>query len=173
MELFLVRHTSVDVPKGVCYGHTDVPLKESFPEEAAAVHSQLSTIVFDRVYSSPSSRCLALAQFCKFTPIIDRRLTESNFGDWEMQQWDNIRDSRLEQWYADWLETPATNGESFIELYKRVALFLSGIHNSEGRILAFTHGGVIICAKIYAGLVTFQDAFKDSPDFGSVTKITL
>lgn len=173
MELFLVRHTSVNVPKGVCYGQTDVPLKETFTQEAETVKNQISTLNFGKVYSSPSSRCLALAQFCNFTPVIDKKLMETNFGDWERQRWNNIRDSRLEQWYADWIKTPATNGESFLDMYNRVALFLSGIHNSERRILVFTHGGVIMCAKIHAGLTTFRDAFKDSPDFGSVTKITI
>ena len=36
MEVILIRHTSVDVPVGICYGQTDVPLKESFEEEAAS-----------------------------------------------------------------------------------------------------------------------------------------
>ncbi|MBR4088169.1 MAG: alpha-ribazole phosphatase, partial [Bacteroidales bacterium] len=27
MDVYLVRHTSVDVPGGVCYGQSDVPLK--------------------------------------------------------------------------------------------------------------------------------------------------
>lgn len=35
MEIFLIRHTSVDVPPGVCYGQTDVPLKPTFEQEAA------------------------------------------------------------------------------------------------------------------------------------------
>ena len=34
MELILIRHTSVDVPPGVCYGQTDVPLKSTFEQEA-------------------------------------------------------------------------------------------------------------------------------------------
>ena len=35
MEIILIRHTSVDVPKGTCYGQTDVPLKPTFEQEAA------------------------------------------------------------------------------------------------------------------------------------------
>ena len=27
MEIYLIRHTSVDVPAGYAYGQTDVPLK--------------------------------------------------------------------------------------------------------------------------------------------------
>lgn len=35
MEVILIRHTSVDVPPGMCYGQTDVPLKPTFETEAA------------------------------------------------------------------------------------------------------------------------------------------
>ena len=35
MVVYLIRHTSVDVPQGVCYGQTDVPLNPTFEEEAA------------------------------------------------------------------------------------------------------------------------------------------
>ena len=34
MEIYLIRHTSVDVPAGYAYGQTDVPLKPTFEEEA-------------------------------------------------------------------------------------------------------------------------------------------
>ena len=41
MEVILIRHTSVDVPKGVCYGQTDVPLRDIFEEEASITAQQL------------------------------------------------------------------------------------------------------------------------------------
>lgn len=37
MEIYLVRHTSVDIPAGYAYGQTDVPLRPSFEDEAEAV----------------------------------------------------------------------------------------------------------------------------------------
>ena len=37
MEIYLIRHTSVDVPAGYAYGQTDVPLKPTFEEEAEEV----------------------------------------------------------------------------------------------------------------------------------------
>jgi len=174
MELFLVRHTSVDVPQGTCYGNSDVPLKDTFAREAAVVYNQLSLLTFCRVFSSPSSRCLSLAGFCNFTPVIDNKLMETNFGDWEMQQWDDIKDLRLLQWYDDWIETPATNGESFRGMYTRVSIFLDEIRASKlQRVLIFTHAGFILCTNIYAGIVSFKDAFSYVPDYGSITKITL
>ena len=35
MEVTFIRHTSVDVPPGVCYGQSDVPLRDSFEQEAS------------------------------------------------------------------------------------------------------------------------------------------
>ena len=41
MKVYLVRHTSVDVAPGTCYGQTDVPLRASFQEEAEACKKAL------------------------------------------------------------------------------------------------------------------------------------
>ena len=44
MEIYLVRHTSVNVPAGYAYGQTDVPLHPTFEKEAEAVKKTLSAI---------------------------------------------------------------------------------------------------------------------------------
>lgn len=41
MEIYLVRHTSVDIPAGYAYGQTDVPLRPSFEDEAEAIKKKL------------------------------------------------------------------------------------------------------------------------------------
>ena len=61
MKLYLIRHTSVAVPAGFAYGQTDVPLKETFEIEAAAVKQRLEGINIERVWTSPLSRCTRLA----------------------------------------------------------------------------------------------------------------
>ena len=58
MEVILIRHTSVDVPPGMCYGQTDVPLKPTFEAEAAVTAENLKAYLpFDHVYTSPLTRC--------------------------------------------------------------------------------------------------------------------
>ena len=182
MELYLVRHTSVNIPKGLCYGQSEVPLNETFIQEASIVKSKLLPISFYSIFSSPSSRCTSLSEYCNYAHITDNRLMEMNFGKWEMQQWDKIEDNRLQKWFDNKRETPATNGESFNEMYKRVSLFLDEVQTSHfsrtkpaepQRILVFTHAGFILCAKIYAGIVSFKDAFSSVPGFGSITIISL
>ena len=81
MEIILIRHTSVDVPRGVCYGQTDVPLRDRFKEEATITAQQLQDDVFDAVFTSPLSRCTRLAEHCGYPDAIrDARLKELDFG---------------------------------------------------------------------------------------------
>lgn len=176
MEAVFIRHTSVDVPSGTFYGQTDVPLRPSFPEEAAETCRRLDPYKpFDRVYTSPLSRCTRLAAFCGYSDAVrDVRLMELNFGDWEMKKWDEIRDPRLQTWFGDWLNTPATGGESFKEQYGRVASFLdelkrTGLHKAA----VFTHGGVIACANVYAGRCSFEEAFRHHAAYGEIVPLTL
>lgn len=176
MEIYLIRHTSVDVPAGYAYGQTDVPLKASFPEEAAAVRAQLEGILFDQVWSSPLSRCVRLAVACGYPEARrDDRLKEIGFGAWEMKSWNEISaDPRSEAWFADWIRVKTPEGESLTDQYLRVAGFLEEARRSTfRRIAVFAHGGVLTCAKVYAGEYALEDAFKNVPAYGEVIKLAL
>lgn len=93
MIIYLIRHTSVDVPQGVCYGNTDVPLQLSFMYEAEETAKKLKGLHFDKVYTSPLTRCIRLATYCGYPEAErDERIKEINFGDWEMQRFDDIKE---------------------------------------------------------------------------------
>lgn len=179
----MVRHTSVNVPSGMCYGRLDVPLRDTFPQEARAVHirlaemSAVSDIPLAGVYSSPSSRCTRLAAACGFRePVIDTRLMEKDFGEWEGQLFDEIRDPRLQEWYGDYLHVAPTGGESFSDQLTRVQEFMKALKRDASdrggerswRYIAFTHGGTVVAASVAAGLCTHEDAFGLSPNYGEV-----
>ena len=176
MEVILIRHTSVDVPPGTCYGQTDVPLRSTFPEEAKLVRKRLAgNPSFDRVYTSPLSRCTRLAEYCGYPNALrETRLLELNFGAWEMQRYDEIHDPHLAEWYADYLHQPTTNGESFEDQLRRVSFFLHELQTKPyHRVAIFTHGGVIACAQVYAGLIRPEDAFNHVPPYGGMISIQL
>ena len=174
MEVILIRHTSVDVPPGICYGQTDVPLKPSFEQEAAVTAENLKVYLpFDHVYTSPLTRCVRLATYCGYPDAErDKRLMELNFGSWEMKSFDNNDDPRLKEWYADYLNVAATGGESFAMQYQRVSQFLDELKTkSYNRVAIFAHGGVLICAQIYAGVITAEEAFSALTPYGGIIKI--
>ncbi|WP_431425172.1 alpha-ribazole phosphatase [Bacteroides hominis] len=175
MEIILIRHTSVDVPKGVCYGQTDVPLRDSFKEEATITAQQLQDDVFDAVFTSPLSRCTRLAEHCGYPDAIrDARLKELDFGEWEMQEFDKIDDPRLQEWYDDYFHVAATGGESFMMQLQRVSEFLDEVSRQKyGRVAVFAHGGVLICAQIYAGTLKMEDAFGALTPYGGIVRLQL
>lgn len=176
MEIILLRHTSVDVPLGTCYGQSDVPLKSSFEEEAAISKATLEAYgPIDYAYTSPLSRCTRLATFCGYPDAErDARIMEINFGEWEMKLFDDISDPHLQEWYADHINTPVTGGESFMMQYQRVSAFLEDLRKKPfNRVAVFAHGGVLVSALIYAGHVTPEDAFAALPPYGGVIKIDL
>ena len=175
MEIYLIRHTSVDVPPGTCYGITDVPLKDTFEAEAAVVRSRLEGLHFDCVYTSPLSRAARLAAWCGYPDAVrDDRLREMNMGQWEMQAFDSIADERLEQWYDDYLNVAPTGGESFSRMYDRVSAFLDGLRARPCRRAAvFAHGGVLVCARIYAGQVPMARAIQQLPPYGGIVRIDI
>ncbi|MGM9759998.1 MAG: alpha-ribazole phosphatase [Parabacteroides sp.] len=174
MEIYFVRHTSVAVPAGITYGQTDVPLNSTFQEEAEQVKKKLEGLTFDQVWTSPLSRCTRLANYCGYPEAIrDNRLKELSFGEWEMKSWDEIsKDSRSEAWFANWIDTATPQGESFKDQFERVRHFIEEIRaTTYQRICVFAHGGILTCARIYAGHYTFEEAFKQVPPYGGIIQI--
>ena len=59
--IYLIRHTTPAVARGICYGQTDLDVTGSFREEAEVIRQHLPADI-GTVYSSPLKRCTQLAQ---------------------------------------------------------------------------------------------------------------
>lgn len=175
MRLVFIRHTSVAVERGVCYGQTDVPVADTFVSEADDVKKRLGKYNFDRVYSSPLSRCMKLSAHCGYpTPIVDRRLLEMNFGEWEMKRFDEISDPRLQMWYDDYVNVRATGGESAMDQRARLKSFIADLKstgNASDTVGIFCHGGIMIHAMALLGGLNYADAFASLPDYGAIIEL--
>ena len=83
MPLYIIRHTSVNISKSICYGQSDVGLTENFEEESAVVLAQLPTKI-DAIFSSDLQRCVRLAEKIQAKNDVqimyDKRLREMDFG---------------------------------------------------------------------------------------------
>lgn len=174
MEIYLVRHTTVTVEKGLCYGQADIALAPTFLQEAA----DAAKLIPDRqsaVYiSSPSRRCTQLAEFLsRRPPVTDRRLLELNFGQWELKLWDTLDPEALNTWMSDFINAQCPGGESYAELYGRtVEFFLETLQKNHRSVVITTHSGVIRCILAYVLEMPLQRAFDMRLAYGGVTKIT-
>ena len=177
MEINVIRHTAPDIAKGVCYGYSDIPLLPSFEEETQAILSYVPDDV-QVIYTSPLSRCKRLAHVlaqAKHTTIIeDVRLKELNFGNWEMQRWDDIDSALLMKWMSNYEEECCPNGESYRQLVNRVDDFLNTISQTGYQKIAIvTHGGVIKAMHALINKLTLKEAMARHAVYGEVTIFNL
>jgi alpha-ribazole phosphatase len=144
MEIFLIRHTTPLVAKGICYGQTDLDVTESFLEEAAIIKQcLLSSIHY--AYCSPLQRCKKLAEYLFHPSFIttDPDLMELNCGVWEMQRWDDIPRTEIDPWMNDFVNVSCPGGESYVDLHKRVVSSFEKIAEYKTPVAIVAHGGVL------------------------------
>lgn len=174
MTIHFIRHTSVNVPKGICYGQSDVPVSATFAEEAQLVKEKLDLIDLDLVYCSPLDRCKKLAHYCKGDQAIiyDDRLKEMDYGEWEMKDWATIDFS---QWEEDWVHSRVPYGESFHDQYLRLCNFIEDLKERKdiSQIAVFTHGGILACARTYFHAIPLEKAFDHKAAYGDIFTFTL
>ena len=138
MILHLIRHPKPVVEAGICYGRLDLEA-ENVAAVAEALRADLPPDL--PVWSSPLRRCLTLAKHLHPAPLIDERLVEMNFGDWEGVCWDAVPRAELDAWAADVAGYAPPGGESPRELQRRALDFVAALDVPEAVIV--THAGVI------------------------------
>lgn len=170
MQVHIIRHTAVDVPQGMCYGQTDVPLRNTFQQEAQIVKEQIQTLSFEQVFTSPLSRCTRLATYCGYPDATrDDRLKELNFGQWEWTLLYENQSPQARYWFDHQLTEPTPGGESIMQLKERFLHFIDE-KKQQGlqRIALFAHGGILLSAMLAHGLTVECDIFHHLPPYGSI-----
>ncbi len=180
MDVYLVRHTTPEVIPGVCYGQSDVDLANSFESEWTILKSKLEPLARPLVFSSPLQRCYKLAQkavdhFNFPLPLIDARLLELNFGDWELKPWQEIPQGIVGEWTDEHVMQAPPNGESYNDLYIRAGAFLGELVKQEDveQALVFTHAGIIRALVSEALKMPLREAYRVEVKYGSVTHLVI
>lgn len=174
MKLTLIRHTSLQIAPGVCYGQTDVDVSVNFMQEVLITQKKLSTMPIDAVFCSPLQRCVKLAEALNLNNIRqDDRLKELHFGDWEMQAWDDIPRDYFDEWAQNYAHMPPPNGETFNQLQTRGIAFINEIlsQHHKQHVLLVTHGGMIRALLAYVLSMELKSLFRFNIDYGSLTQL--
>ena len=174
MKLTLIRHTSLQTSAGICYGQSDVDVAESFINEVAKTKEKLASMAFNAVYSSPLQRCVKLANALNLgEPVLDNRLVELNFGDWELQAWEDIPRDIFDTWAHDYASKAPPNGETFSQLQQRGLSFLEDIlaKHTDEHIAVVSHGGMIRALLAHVLNMELKGLFRFTIDYGSVTQL--
>ena len=155
MEIYIVRHgETVWNEKKLLQGRTDIELNESGRKLARITGENLAGTHFDVVYSSPLKRAYETAQLIdgnRDIPIIKNDLIkEMCFGDWEGQNMSELlKDDGQDFKYffkQPQLYKPTSHGESFEELCRRAAKFMTEyiepLESKYSRVMIVAHGAI-------------------------------
>lgn len=167
MSVTLVRHTSLAVASGICYGQSDIEVAESFASEAESISEKLRHC--DRLITSPLSRCIKLAdvigQRFGLKPMVDARVAEMNFGEWEQQPWSAIPRHQLDAWAGDFLHARPHGGESVAMFRRRVRAAVREHEHQNRDTVIVCHSGVI---RVQLSTGDRLEDFDASPGFGAI-----
>lgn len=174
MEVYLIRHTTPQIEQGICYGQSEIPLAKTFTKEAKNLIKLLPGDL-NIIYTSPSVRCYKLAKYINMENlIIDERLREMNFGEWEMKKWDDIDKKILAVWMKKYISVRVPGGESFTDVRKRAGDFIDDLSKKDYKKAAIiTHGGVIRCMLGIILKKGHSEVFNIPVTYASVTKVIL
>jgi len=154
LKLALLRHGPTGWNAlGRIQGHTDIPLSD---EGLAKMRGLLPPPGFSQVraFASPLLRARQTAEALGLTdPVLDARLMEQNWGNWEGLSRAEIlaRDGENAFTQAGLkLRFRPPGGESTEELHDRVAAFLKDVARENRDAIAVTHMGVLRAAYTLA-----------------------
>ncbi|HVU57873.1 MAG TPA: alpha-ribazole phosphatase family protein [Puia sp.] len=187
-SIYLIRHTTPAVSKGICYGQTDLDVTESFMDEAAIIRQHLPPS-FSSVHTSPLQRCSRLAEhlFPGHSIRLHPELMEIHCGQWEMRGWDDLPKEEVDPWMKDFVQIRIPGGESYLDLHQRVTGCFGRIHagidgqslptpgmagSSDEAIAIVAHGGVIRSILSHITGTALIDSFKVfSLHYGCVIRV--
>ena len=175
MEIYLIRHTTPQIAKGICYGQTDLDVTETFFDEANLIKQHLPQNL-ETIYSSPLKRCskLAKALFPQQNIVLHSQLKEIDCGIWEMQHWDLIPKQDLDPFMADFVNIAMPQGESYVDLYGRVIKCFNNIITQPKPLVIVTHGGVIRSILSHITNTALSDSFNAFKlYYGCVVRLSL
>jgi broad specificity phosphatase PhoE len=177
-----VRHAPVHVDEGRIYGQTDLPcdcsdarvfasLVALLPKNAVWITSNLT-----RTHQTAAA-IFAAGDF--ETPLVFEQhqdLAEQHLGDWQGLDRNTFLNGRSQEpdsfWYAT-AEERAPNGESFVDLVRRVAATIERVNETHrGRdVIAIAHGGTIRAAIAIALGLPPRGGFAFMIDNCSLTRL--
>ena len=166
-KIYLLRHAQSEAnEQGILAGpDNSVKLSVKGLKQSKNATKHLQKIEFAKIYCSPISRCFeTIEPLIKSRPEIDfeyhQDLKEMDYGKWNGKNLDEL--SKKREWKVI-QKSPASfkfpDGESFVQLRKRVQGFLTEVIDQSGSILVVSHGDVIkmfLACTLEQPINTFQ-----------------
>lgn len=155
MKIYLTRHGQTNLNKQkLMQGRTDEPLNDIGIKQAEYMHEVVKDVSFDAVYSSPLQRAITTASIIsgknKNDIIIDKRITEVEFGKYELIKYTKMGPFMTAHWVLPEIIPAPKTVESISSMVDRSKSFLKEIEKKDYQnVLIVCHGGIIRALRGY------------------------
>lgn len=155
MRIWITRHGQTNLnKKHLMQGRTNEPLNDTGRMQAKEARKKIGSIPFDAVYSSPLDRAIETASIIgnvsKNQVIIDERITEMNFGRYELKKYTGMGFKMTLFWLLPEIVPSPKGVETIDALVGRSSSFLSEIEKKDyDNVLIVCHGGIIRALRGY------------------------
>jgi broad specificity phosphatase PhoE len=158
---YFVHGTTTDNEKDISSGSSDVGLSELGVQQSIDLRQQIDVASFDVVFCSDLIRAVHSAKLTfedKVPIVIDARLRECNYGDYNAQPSDLVEPMQEKA-----VTKPFPNGESYEDVKARMADFLSDLkQNYDGRHVAIVaHKAPQLALDALLRGKSWQEAFAE------------
>ena len=156
--VYYVHGTTYDNASRKCSGWNQVLLNDLGKEQAINLGKN-TPYKFDVLFTSDLIRAQETAKlaFPQFDAISDKRLRECNYGIYD-------GDDKNKVVYQDHIEIPFPNGESLLDVEKRIRSFLDYLNtNYEGKIVGIiAHRAPQLALEVIIKKISWEEAiFND------------
>jgi alpha-ribazole phosphatase len=175
LDVYLIRHTRPDLDSHRCYGRFDVGLPRGWEDEASGLRTRLPPN--PAIVTCGVQRCHLLATLLATAtgsaPIVDDRLQELNFGDWEGRAWAEISRVETDAWAKDVWNRAPPNGETYAAMHARVGAAWQSLLRIDADNVVIVGTAGPLRALLTIALELPAEAFiRIHLDYGSVTRLS-
>ncbi|MGE5451714.1 MAG: histidine phosphatase family protein [Acidobacteriota bacterium] len=149
LAIWAWRHPKPVGVAGRCIGQSDVPLDRRKAKRLAhRIRQTARRHGLPRViHTSSLQRCRWVGQYLRrwgWHHVVDDRLREASFGQWDGLPWSAIGREQVDAWVADFADHRPGGGESLRDMLARAVAWTPA---PSGVVLVVAHGGWMLARR--------------------------
>lgn len=175
MDIIMIRHGQSEDNVQKIYSRDDTSLTDQGIKQVKETKKLLKNFNFHKIYYSPLRRTVETLETLGLTGTEDLRIKEINFGIFTGKTFEEIQvdfPDETRVWIDDTQNYIIPNGESLLDVYKRVVEFLEKISKLNENVLLITHDSVIRLALCWV-FNNIDYFYKFKVDNGSINIISI
>ena len=175
MDIIMIRHGETDDNVSKIFSRDTTKLTNNGKKQILKTRENIKELSYDKIYFSPLTRTVETLDVLGLEGKSEERIREIDFGIFTGKTFKEIKEiypKETEAWLDDTNNYLIPEGESLLNVYKRVKEFLEEALAKNENILLVTHDCVIRLALCWV----FDNPdyfFKFKVDNGSINTISI